>query len=59
MFALCDSVTGYFLKIKIYTGRDITFDKTLPYNYFIVMDLTSPNYVCNNNSIHRQLLYST
>ena len=26
-YALCDSVTGYCLKLKIYIGRDITFDK--------------------------------
>ena len=58
-YALCDSATGYCLKLKIYTGRDITFDKTLPYNYSIVMDLISPNYLYNNHKLYTDNYYTS
>ena len=58
-YALCDSATGYYHKLKIYTGRDITFDKTLPYNYSIVMDLISPNYLYNNHKLYTDNHYTS
>ena len=58
-YALCDSATGYCLKFKIYTGRDITFDKTSPYNYSIVMDLISPNYLYNNYKVYTDNYYTS
>ena len=41
-----------------YTGRDITFDKTLPYNYSIVIDLISPNYLYNNHKLYTDNYYN-
>ena len=58
LYALC-STTGYCLKLKIYTSRDITFDKTLPYNYSIVMDLFSPNYLYNNHKLYTDNYYTS
>ena len=58
-YALCDSATGYCLKLKIYTGSDITFDKTLPYNYSIVMDFISPNYLYNNHTLYIDNYYAS
>ena len=58
-YTLCDSATGYCLKLKIYTGRDTTFDKTLPYNYSIVMDLISPNYLYNNHKLYTDNYYTS
>ena len=58
-YALCDSATGYCLKFKIYTGRDINFDKTLPYNYSIVMDFISPNYIYNNHKLYTVNYYTS
>ena len=46
------------LKLKYILVEYITFDKTLPYNYAIVMDLTSPNYVCNNNTLYTDNYYT-
>ena len=57
-YASCDFATGYYIKIKIYTGRDITFDKTLPYNYSIVMDLISSNYLYNNHKLYTDNYYT-
>ena len=57
-YALCDSATGYSLKLKIYTGRDIIFNKTLPYHYSIVMDLISPNYLYNNHKLYTDNYYT-
>ena len=58
-YVLYDSATGYCLKCKIYTGIDITFDKKLPYNYSIVMDLISPNYLYNNHKLHTDNYYTS
>ena len=41
-----------------YTGRDITFDKKLPYNYSIVIDLISANYLYNNHKLYTDNYYN-
>ena len=53
-YALCDCAIGYCLKLKIYTYRDITFDKILPYNYSI-----SPNYLYNNHKLYTDNYYTS
>ena len=58
-YALCDSATGYCRKLKIYNGRYITFDKTLPYNYSIVMDIISPHYLYNNHKLYTDNYYNS
>ena len=58
-YALCDSATGYCHKHKIYTCRDITFHKILPYNYAIVMDLISTNYLYNNHKLYTDNYYTS
>ena len=58
-FMLYVILLGYCLKLKIYTGRDITFDKTLLYNYSIVMDLISPNYLYNNHKLYTDNYYTS
>ena len=58
-YTLSDSVTGYCLKLKTYTGRFNTFDKTSPYNYSIVMDLISPNYLYNNHKLYNDNYYTS
>ena len=58
-YVLCYFATRYCLKLKIYTGRDITFDKTLPYNYPIVMDLISPNYLHGSHKLYIDNYYTS
>ena len=57
LYTLCDPDTRYCFKLKIYTGRDITFDKILPYNYSIVIDLISLNYLYNDHKLYTDNYY--